>query len=107
MNRRDFLKLGGLASLALAFPTWKLGEFVFASAQAQYRDRVYRGTSDGEIHVSEDMGQSWRKQLGFGQQYSISKMYTGFDGRLCAQLEYQGQDFQLSLAGDGSSWRLG
>lgn len=107
MNRRDFLKIGGLTSLALAFPTWKAAGFVLASAEAEYRGRSYRGMPDGDIHVSDDQGQSWRRQLGFGEQYSINKMFTGFDGRLYAQVDYQDRSFFLSLSEDGNFWRLG
>ncbi|MBI5295743.1 MAG: twin-arginine translocation signal domain-containing protein [Chloroflexi bacterium] len=107
MNRRDFLKFGGLTSAVLAFPAWKLGEFALAAAQIEYGGRVYRGTQDGEVHVSDDQGQTFSKQVRFGPQYSISKMFTGFDGRLYAQLEYQDRSFFLSLAEDGNSWRLG
>ncbi|MFZ5877983.1 MAG: twin-arginine translocation signal domain-containing protein [Chloroflexota bacterium] len=107
MNRRDFLKLGGLASAALVVPALKLGALVLTAAQAEYRGRVYRGTVDGEIHVSEDQGQTFRRQFGFGPRYSISKLFTGFDGRLYAQMEYQDRSFFLSLAEDGSHWRLG
>ena len=107
MNRRDFLKIGGLTSAVLAFPAWKLGEFALANAQAEYRGRLYRGTADGDIHVSDDQGQTFHKQMRIGPQYSVSKMFTGFDGRLIAQLEYQGRGFFLSLSEDGNSWRLG
>lgn len=107
MNRRDFLKLGGLASAALVVPAWKLGALALAVAQAEYRGRVYRGTMDGDIQVSEDRGQTFRRQFGFGPQYSISKLFTGFDGRLYVQVEYQDRDFFLFMAEDGSHWRLG
>jgi hypothetical protein len=107
MNRRDFLKLGGLASAALVVPAWKLGAVALAAAQTEYRGRVYRGTVDGDIHVSEDQGQTFRRQFGFGPHYSISTLFAGFDGRLYAQVEYQDRSFFLSLAEDGNSWRLG
>lgn len=107
MNRRDFLKIGGLTSAALAFPAWKLGELALANAQMEFRGRVYRGTTDGEVHVSDDQGQTFHKQVSFGLQYSISKLFTGFDGRLYAQFEYQDRSFFLSQSEDGNSWRLG
>ncbi len=106
MYRRDFLKIAAVSSLALAFPVWKLAELALAPVEVEYNGRIYRGLRDGDIHISEDQGQSWRKQTGFGGECPIAKLFSS-DGRLYAQLKYQGHSFDLVLSGDGSRWMVG
>ena len=107
MNRRDVLKLGGISSLLLAFPTWKLAEFTLATDEAEFNGRVYRGAQDGTIQVSADKRQTWNKHADFGARYPISKMFIGMDRCLYAQVDYQGRDFFLLLSADEKSWRVG
>lgn len=107
MHRRDFLKIAAISSLALAFPVWKLAELALAPVEVEYNGRIYRGLRDGDIHISEDQGQSWRKQTGFGAECPIAKFFTSADGRLFAQLKYQGHSFELFLSEDGGRWMVG
>lgn len=104
MNRRDFLKFGGVTVLLLSFPAWKLAEHLFASPVAEFKGRFFRGTPNGEIHISNDQKQTWQKQVGFGPDLAIRDLFIQGDGRLTAKVEYQKWDFTLSLSDDEKDW---
>ncbi len=104
MNRRDFLKVSGTAALLLSFPIWKFTEYFILPVEAEFNGRVFRGTRDGEIHISEDQKQTWKKQVGFGPQYSVTRMFTDINGRLTIQMEFQNRHFDLTLSEDGTAW---
>ena len=74
--------------------------------EIEFQGRYFRGTDDGEIHVSNNDKQSWTKQSGFGSQFSVHKLFTDIYGQLNAEMEFQGFYFNLVLAEDGSVWRV-
>jgi hypothetical protein len=106
MNRRDFLKVGGLTTLLLSLPIYKLTEYYLAPLEIEFKGRFFRGTRDGEIHVSTDQKKTWKKQAGFGSQYSVNNLFTDRSGRLNAEMKFADMNFNLVLADDGSVWRV-
>ena len=104
MNRRDFLKVGGVTLTALSIPVWKLVKHVLDFPEAEFNGMVYRGTPDGEIFTSMDERQTWQKQTAFGADKPIRALSTGADGRLKATLKFQHWDFDLTLSENGKDW---
>lgn len=104
MNRRDFMKLGGITTLLLLFPVWKLAEFAFDFPEAEFNGKVYRGTPDGDIQVSFDQKKSWQKQVGFGSDLAIRQLFIRNDGRLVANIKYRDFSFELSLSENEKDW---
>lgn len=107
MNRRDFLKLGGLVSILLILPAEKIVEAAAPATEAEMNGKIYRGAPNGEIYVSEDQRQTWRKHTNFGLQYSVSQISSGPDGRLYAKMKFQRRTFYLSLSAHENFWRVG
>lgn len=104
MNRRDFLKVGGVTALLLSVPVWKLTEHFFVFPVAEFKGRFFRGTPNGEIHISADQKQTWQKQAGFGPELAIRELFLQGNGRLTAKVEYRGWSFNLSLSEDEKDW---
>jgi hypothetical protein len=105
MNRRDFLKAGAVFSAAVLVPLNVAGSLAGSPAEVRYADQLYRGTSDGEIYVSEDEGQTWKLHTSFGADLSVLHLWVNFWGQLQARLGIAGHSFDLSLAKDGRIWR--
>ncbi len=106
MNRRDFLKLSGVASLelmALSLPL--VGKPMKTEVQAGASSKtIYRGTADGKIMVSNDNGLTWKVQANFGSQISIRGLYTDQKGEIFARLAYGSSEFDLTLAQNRMAW---
>jgi hypothetical protein len=103
MNRRDFLKLGGIATLVLALPVWKLAEHVLTFPMVEFNGIFFRGTPTGEIQISKDQKQTWQKQVYFGQDFAIQNFSIQPD-ELTAKVDYQGWDFYLTFSEETNNW---
>jgi hypothetical protein len=102
ITRRSFLKIGAIASALLFVPGWQL--LKRAVAEEEYQGRVYRGTDDGEIYVSEDQRSTWTRHINLGSQYLVSRLFSGQNDELQAEVDFQGHAFQLKLAANGKDW---
>ena len=102
ITRRNFLKLGAISSALLFLPLRQL--LKAAAAEAEYQGRIYRGTSDGEIYVSEDQRDTWTRHINLGPLCLVSKIFSRGDDELHAQVDFQGYDFYLLLSPDGKNW---
>ena len=105
MYRRDFLKLNGLLSAALFMQFSSLGKAVSFPLEVEAQGKLYRGTSDGKIHVSEDAGKSWQLHTKFGSDCSIQYLSVNFWGQVEAELGFAGHSFELVLAETGNIWQ--
>jgi|GEM_PF-5703642 len=102
LTRRSFLKLGVVSSALLFFPIRQL--LKNAAVEEEYQGRVYRGTSNGEIYVSDDQRNTWNRHINLGPQCLVTKIFSSGNDSLHAQVEFQGNDFTLSLSPDGTKW---
>jgi len=105
MNRRDFLRVGAVASAAVLVPLNLAGSLAGPLTEVRHGDYLYRGTSDGEIYVSEDAGQTWTLHTSFGSDLSVLQLWVNLWGQLQARLGIGGHSFELALAKEGRIWR--
>jgi hypothetical protein len=106
MDRRDFLKIGGvLGAAAMLVGAGSLLEIEAKSVEAELHGKFYRGTSDGKIYVSGDAGKTWKLHTQFGTHLSVSHLYADLHQRLVTVLDCQGYDFRLALLPDARTWR--
>jgi hypothetical protein len=102
VNRRDFLRLGGmLCAAAYASPVTRL---VKLSPETAALGKLYRGTYDGDVQVSQDGGRSWKLHYRFGPDCPILDIYTGPDGRLYLCAGFKQHTFQLMLSRNEKAW---
>jgi hypothetical protein len=105
MNRRDFLKVGGLFSAALLFQSSSFGTIAPLVIEAQAGGKLYRA-ADGKILISHDSGGTWQLHTNFGSIIDVLDLSVNTQGQLFAQLGFQGHRFELALAQDGMNiWR--
>jgi hypothetical protein len=104
MNRREFLKVGGTLSTALIFFSSPFKGFVPKATLSVAGGKSYRGTANGEVHVSEDAGRTWRLHTRFGREYTILDVFPGRNGQIYLIAGYKGRSFHLSLALDEKFW---
>jgi len=104
MNRREFIKLGGLTSLSLFLNFKPLEKLAALPVEIAAQGKVYRGTSDGKIFISEDGGKTWRLHTNLGSMCSIQKFFIDSGNQLKAQVGYQNHSFQLALHKNGKLW---
>jgi hypothetical protein len=106
MNRRDFLKMG-LASASLLFIPIPFKSFPKIPVQAAAQGKMFRGTSSGDVHVSEDGGKTWKLHTRFGHEFPILDMVSDRKDQLSLQLGYQSHSFRLALSKNGKNWLVG
>ena len=104
MNRRDFLKVGGVLSAAAMVTLGVGGSPAALPVEAWHGDQLYRGTSDGKIFVSRNAGDSWKLLTNFGSQFSVFALTPHLSGALHAYLDFQGYGIELRLDGSGTQW---
>jgi len=112
INRRNFLKVSGLAAgalVALRLPkgvslTLDHGAQSAPEKEVSKSGRLYRGGDAGSIFTSQDQGQTWQLHSRFGPTYSIQDIFTGADGRLYLQAGFQGYTFKLVLSKNEQHW---
>jgi hypothetical protein len=102
ITRRSFLKIGAISSALLFLPAWQLLKRI--TVEEEYNGRVYRGTEDGEIYVSEDQRSTWTRHINLGAQYLVSKLFSNSNDELEAEVDFEGYAFQLKLAPNGKDW---
>ena len=105
MNRREFLKLGGAASLFLFLPLVRLESMLPANSEVQMDGLRYRGTPDGKIYVSKDRGKTWDLHTFLGPDYSVTDIFADRRGKLFVDVRFQGYTFYLTLSADRKTWR--
>jgi hypothetical protein len=105
MVRRDFLKLSGLLSAAVLIQFNPLGKVVNLPVEVESQGKYYRGTSDGKIYVSADVGKSWQLHTNFGPGLYIVGLRANREGQVHAHLGLNGHSFELALAQNGTTWR--
>src|SRR5947199_268435 len=104
MYRRDFLKLSGLLSAALFVQINPLEKAVSLPIEVESQGKYYRGTSDGKILISTDVGKSWQVHTNFGSTLSILGLRVNFWGQVHTQLGFASHSFELELAQNEQSW---
>jgi len=105
MNRRDFLKFGGITVATLLIP----GGILFEELNRQPVEistggTVYRGTPSGEIYASKDSGQTWLLHTRLGSEYSILGFSEDRSKGIHAQVGFIGRSFELVLSKDRKYW---
>lgn len=105
MNRRDFLKISGLLSVALFIPVSLLpGPAKNRPVELVSGGVTFRGTQAGEIQTSHDGGQTWQLHTRLGSQYAIIDLYTDWSQRVHAKAAFEGHSFGLVLTKDKKYW---
>jgi hypothetical protein len=104
MNRRDFLKVGGVLSTAALVAINPVGSLARLPVEIRQQGKVYRGTPDGRFYVSSDDGKSWKLHTNFGVEFSFLALNAYHSG-LQAQLEFKGNTFELALGKQDNIWR--
>jgi hypothetical protein len=105
MERRDFLKLGGLFSAAVLTRLPSLAQAIAAPVEVEANGKLFRATPEGKIYVSRDGGQNWQLHTNFGAHVSVLDLRTNFWGQLQTQLGTAGHSFELVLAQTGKGWK--
>lgn len=105
MDRREFLKFGGLVSAALLVQFNPLGSFVLKPVDVEAHGKLYRGAPGGRILVSENAGKTWQLHTNFGTDFSITGLFADHPGQLRAHLEFAGYPFELALAQNSRAWK--
>lgn len=105
MVRRDFLKLSGLLSAVVFVQFNPLGKALSLPVEVESQGKYYRGTPDGKIYVSADLGKSWQLHTNFGPALSIVGLSTNLGEKVHAHLGLDGHSFELALAQNGTTWR--
>jgi hypothetical protein len=104
MERRDFLKLSGLA-LALAFVRLTpVSNIMHLPAEVGVKEKMYRGTSDGDVLISENVGWTWNLHTRFGLQYAINALSVDAAQNLYALMDYRGHSFWLRRSAGSNFW---
>ncbi len=104
IDRRDFLKIGGLFSVAMLTGIGSVIDMTARSVEMDFNGLSYRGTADGNILVSSDSGKTWSLHTQFGPHLSVSRLYVDLRRRMVAVLNCQGYDFKLALSSDLRTW---
>ncbi len=105
MNRRDFIKIGGLGFLTVLTGVGGLDVLANLPVEVATQGKVYRGTHDGKIFVSEDGSQTWRLHANFGSGCSIRRFSAGANSQVHVLVGYQKYTFQLTLSSNGKFWK--
>ncbi len=104
MNRRDFIKLGGVTALALFSGLGGMEVLAQLPVEMAVQGKVFRGTHDGKIFVSEDGSKTWQLHTNLGSDCSIRRFSVGGDNQVHAQVGFQKYTFQLTLSKNGKFW---
>jgi hypothetical protein len=105
MNRRDFLKVSSLFSAALFIQVGPLSSKARTQPiELEYKGMLFRGTRDGEIHVSYDSGQTWQLHTRLGTECSITSIFMDWSQRVHTQIAFADRSFDLVLAKGNRYW---
>ena len=105
MNRRDFLKISALLSAALIVQISPLGIKINHPVEVEAENKIYRGTLDGKIYVSEDERKTWLLHANFGSQFSILHLGKNLWGQVQAKLGFGEHDIHLTLSENNVQWK--
>ena len=105
MDRREFIKLSGLFSVAF-FTQFipRLGKSINQPVELASGGVIYRGTQGGDIQTSGDAGLSWQLHTRLGPQYSIISLYSDSSTRVYTKAVFAGRSFELMLSKDKKYW---
>jgi hypothetical protein len=105
MNRREFLKVSGIASgLFMLFMSPKIGKLATPQPRVEAQGKQFRGTPNGKIYQSVDKGRTWQLHANLGDHYSIKGFSENQGGQIAAHVLFQQNAFDLLLSSDGRSW---
>jgi hypothetical protein len=104
-NRRDFLKISSLASIALFAQFTLQANMAGHPVEARSGDKLYRGTPDGKVYLSSNEGKDWQLHTNFGPEFSVLALSSSHSGQLYTQLEFASHTFELVLAQNNKTWR--
>ena len=105
MNRRDFLKIGAFISAAVIVQTSPLAIMFDQPAEVQAGNKIYRGTSDGKIYISQDERQTWQLLTKFGSMFSVLSLRKDLLGQIYVKLGFGEHDMSLILSESTSQWK--
>jgi hypothetical protein len=104
MDRRDFLKFTGLASSSLFLVSSPLKTALRFPVQVAVGNKMYRGTAEGQVHVSDDQGKTWKLHTNFGPDCPILDIFADRHGQVALQAGYKVNSFRLFLSKNGKDW---
>ncbi len=104
MNRREFIKLGGVGFLTLLSGMGGMEMVTHLPVEVAAQGKVFRGTHDGKIYVSENGGNNWRLHTNLGRDYAVTRFSVGANNQVQAQVSYQKYTFHLVLSRNGKFW---
>jgi hypothetical protein len=104
MNRRDFLKVGGLFSTALVLQFNSPGKAIIP-VEVQAGSKHYRTARDGRVFISENAGKTWQMHTDFGSEFTVLDMTADAYENIHALFEFSGYTFQLILSPNDKAWR--
>lgn len=105
MNRRNFLKLSGIASIALLAPIGLIAKGIASITTVKVDGKTFHGTEDGKVYVSQDDGQNWERLANFGSGMSITSLTAIPGARIYARFEFAGHPFALVYSLNDGQWR--
>ena len=105
MNRRDFLKVAGVSAASLVFNPGPLRILTQAPIETAIAGKLYRGTPDGKIYISNDAGRTWLLHTNLGSNYSILRFFAGAGGQVTTQVGFREYSFDLALSKNGKAWK--
>lgn len=104
MNRRDFLKIGSLASAVGFLAVGPMDNVLALPIETTISGKLYRGTADGKIYTSQNGGKSWQLQSKFPKGFAVLDIFPARDKQIYAHIGYKRVNFHLVLTKDGKSW---
>ncbi len=104
MNRREFIKLGGVTAVALFSGFGGVDMLAQLPVEMAVQGKVFRGTHDGKIYISEDGSKTWKLHTNLGKDCSIKRFTVGANKQVHVQVGYQKYTFQLTLSRNGKFW---
>jgi len=105
MNRRDFLKISGLAFFTLVVPFNPLLSLAQKKpVEFTANALTLRGTPGGEIYISRDAGHTWQLHTRLGSEYAVAGFSLDGSQRIHAQVAFGGRSFELALTKDSKYW---
>lgn len=107
MDRRDFLKVSGLASSSLFLVSSPFKSMLKFPVQVVVKGKIFKGTPEGDVFVSEDAGRTWKLHARFGSDCPILDLYVDHNGQVALQAGYKLYSFRLFLAKNGKDWLVG
>lgn len=100
-QRRRFIRQMAITATLLTAPApLNLLAAPVSNAELNLGNKIYRGTADGRILLSEDGGQNWRTLAQFGAQHRVGQLMTTDRGAIKARLSTEHGCFWLQSDND-------